>query len=168
MRNRNQAGGKPALWFFSPWVAVGALVFACLLCSLSAGGLYLTRSQSSLQSQVTAAFVIILAPTASPSPPGFDLQATQNAPTVPAPPPGIIASGAYVQIVGTGGTGLRLRSEPGLSGEVQLLGSEAEVFRVQDGPAEKDGYTWWFLVGPFDETRQGWAVSNYLEVVQAP
>jgi len=49
-----------------------------------------------------------------------------------------------------------------------LLGSEAEVFRVQDGPREVDGYTWWYLVGPFDETRRGWAVANYLQIVQNP
>jgi hypothetical protein len=80
----------------------------------------------------------------------------------------VIAIGAHVQIQGTGGDGLRLRSEPGLNGEILLLGSESEVFRVADGPVDTDGYTWWHLVGPFDETRQGWAVSNYLVVVQNP
>jgi hypothetical protein len=73
-----------------------------------------------------------------------------------------------VQIIGTGGDGLRLRDQPGLDGKVLLLGSEAEVFRVQDGPREVDGYTWWYLVGPFDETRRGWAVANYLQIVQNP
>jgi hypothetical protein len=80
----------------------------------------------------------------------------------------VIALGAHVQILGTGGDGLRLRMEPGLGGQVRLLGSEAEVFRVDDGPVELDGYTWWYLVGPFNERRHGWAVSNFLAVVQNP
>jgi hypothetical protein len=86
----------------------------------------------------------------------------------PSPPAGEISIGAYVQILDTGGAGLRLRSEPSLNGQVLLLGSEAEVFEVKDGPVEMDGYTWWYLVGPFDETRRGWAVANYLNLVQNP
>jgi hypothetical protein len=55
-----------------------------------------------------------------------------------------------------------LRVEPGLDSQVRLLGLETEVFQVTDGPQEVDGFTWWYLVAPFDETRNGWAVSNYL------
>ena len=73
-----------------------------------------------------------------------------------------------MQITGTGGDGLRLRTEPGLNADVRILGAEAEVFLVQDGPRQVDGYTWWDLVGPYDSTRRGWAVSNYLAVVQNP
>ncbi len=43
-----------------------------------------------------------------------------------------------------------------------LLGTEAEVFKVEDGPMEADGYTWWYLVGPFDPDRKGWGVADYL------
>ena len=115
---------------------------------------------------MTAEFSVIKAPTATLTPAVSEI--AQATPTVPAPPAGVIAKDAYVQVVGTGGTGLRLRSEPGLNSDILLLGSEAEVFLVQDGPVDMDGYIWWFLIGPFDETRQGWAVSNYLEVVQEP
>ena len=76
--------------------------------------------------------------------------------------------GAYVQVTGTGGDGLRLRDQPGLNGNVLLVASEAEVFRLEDGPVEMDGYTWWSLIGPFDETRRGWGVANYLEIIQNP
>ena len=48
------------------------------------------------------------------------------------------------------------------------MASEAEIFIVKDGPIEADGYTWWYLLGPFDETRNGWAVSNYLVLAQNP
>ena len=73
-----------------------------------------------------------------------------------------------MQISGTGGDGLRLRTEPGLESEVRMLGLEAEVFQVKDGPREVDGYNWWYLVAPVDTTRRGWAVANYLAVVQNP
>jgi hypothetical protein len=82
--------------------------------------------------------------------------------------PGVIAVGAYVQITGTGGDGLRLRTDPGLNSEVRLLGAEAEVFQVNEGPQEADGYTWWYLVGPYDSSRRGWAVANFLAIVQNP
>ena len=103
-----------------------------------------------------------------PPPPTTSPTRTLEAPLPPSPPPGEIAAGALVQIRGTGGEGLRLRDHPGLDGEVQYLGLEAEVFRVQDGPQEADGYTWWYLVAPYDATKQGWAASNYLLVVQTP
>ncbi len=80
----------------------------------------------------------------------------------PVPSSEEIVPGAFVQINGTGGDGLRLRAEPGLDGAVQYVALESEVFQVQDGPQERDGYTWWLLVAPYDATRQGWAVSNYL------
>jgi hypothetical protein len=76
--------------------------------------------------------------------------------------------GAFVQVTGTGGDGLRMRSKPGLDGEILFLGLEDEVFRVDGGPQEADGFIWWLLVAPYDETIQGWAVSNYLEIVQNP
>jgi len=86
----------------------------------------------------------------------------------PTPLPGEITLGAHVQVTGTSGDGLRLRAEPSIGSQVRLLGSEAEVFRVDDGPLTVDGFIWWYLVGPFDENRRGWAVSNYLKVVQNP
>jgi len=86
----------------------------------------------------------------------------------PTAPAGTIAVGVYVQITGTGGDGLRLRSAPGLTGELLFLGEDAEVFLVRDGPQEANGYTWWYLVAPYDESRAGWAASNFLTVVPPP
>lgn len=79
-----------------------------------------------------------------------------------------ITINGYVQISGTEGDGLRIRSSPGLNGETVFRGEEAEVFVVRDGPQTADGYTWWYLVAPYDETRDGWAVSDFLAVVPAP
>ncbi len=90
--------------------------------------------------------------------------ATETPTAVPAGEMGI---GAYVQIFGTGGDGLRLRSGPSTEDPALFLGKESEVFQVKDGPKEAGGFTWWFLVAPYDESRQGWAVQNYLSVVEA-
>jgi hypothetical protein len=87
---------------------------------------------------------------------------------LPPPPPGEISIGDSVEIVGTGGDGLRLRANPGLQGDVLFLGYEGEVFLIKDGPQEVDGYIWWYLSAPYDEKVFGWAVSNFLTVLQNP
>jgi hypothetical protein len=81
---------------------------------------------------------------------------------------GTIGIGGYVQISGTEGQGLRLRTVPGLSGDQAFLGFDEEVFEVRDGPQVVDGYTWWYLVAPYDETRVGWAAADFLAVVPSP
>lgn len=118
----------------------------------------------------TAVIQIIPAPTSTPVAPTPTATVVLDSDDAvpPAPVPGTFGLGAYVQISGTGGDGLRLRSEPGLDAPIRFLALESEVFRVQDGPREADGYTWWNLVAPYDESVQGWAVSNYLVVVQQP
>lgn len=79
-----------------------------------------------------------------------------------------IAVNGYVQITGTGNDGLRIRSAPGLNTETVFRGEESEVFVVRDGPQVGDGYTWWYLVAPYDDTRAGWAVSEFLAVIPPP
>ena len=56
-------------------------------------------------------------------------------------------------VTGTGGDGLRVRPEAGLSQGVRFLAGEGEMFQVQDGPVEIDGYTWWYLVKSEDTSR---------------
>ena len=73
-----------------------------------------------------------------------------------------------MKINGTEGAGLRLRSLPGLEYEPRFLGVEDEIYQIEDGPKESDDYVWWYLVAPFEPNRNGWAVSNYLQVVQEP
>jgi hypothetical protein len=82
--------------------------------------------------------------------------------------PDTIGIGAYVQISGTEGEGLRIRSTPGLSGDTVFFGGESEVFVVKDGSQVADGYTWWYLVAPYDEARAGWAAADFLAVVPPP
>ncbi len=166
-RRRSSHGGISSC--LNPMIWVGAFVIGVGLSCLVLVGLWATRKPSAAPAQSTAILNVIRAPTATPIvvTPTLVASPTDSA-LPPGPPSGTIQIGAYVQINGTGGNGLRLRAEPGLNSPVRLVGSEAEVFRVDDGPREIDGYSWWYLVGPFDETRYGWAVANFLAVVQNP
>jgi len=82
--------------------------------------------------------------------------------------PTIININGYAQITGTGGDGLRIRSAPGLNSDTVFRGEESEVFVVKDGPQNADGYAWWYLVAPYDDTRAGWAAADFLAVVPSP
>lgn len=82
--------------------------------------------------------------------------------------PDEIGVGGYVQITGTDGEGLRLRTDPSLNGTPAFLGFDEEVFEVREGPQQADGYVWWYLVAPYDETRAGWAASDFLGAIPSP
>ena len=81
-------------------------------------------------------------------------------------PEGVIDIGAYVQVIGTGGAGLRMRAEPGLDSAIRFSALDAEVFLVIDGPIISDGYTWWHLEAPYDQSRNGWSAGDFLTPIQ--
>ncbi|HXF85943.1 MAG TPA: hypothetical protein VNK49_11205 [Anaerolineales bacterium] len=150
---------------FNKWVILGALMLAgCLtLITFIALG-WNTPPLSSEVGFAPSNLTVIPAPTVTPnaSPtPTLD-------PFAPTPIPTGIAVGSYVQITGTNGEGLRIRSEPGLNGTPQFLGFDSEVFLVQDGPREADGYVWWYIVAPYDDARAGWAAADFLSYIPAP
>ena len=158
-------------FFLNPWLIFSAIGFGAVLLVATLLLLSWTRSPDAPSGATTAVITVIELPTATPILPSAtqsEIETPSPTSGLPLPPPGDIAVDAYVQVTGTGGEGLRLRAGPGLDRDVRLLGVEDEVFLVRDGPQQADSYTWWFLVGPFDETRQGWAVSNFLRVVQNP
>ena len=156
------------LQLFTAPVLIGAALFACLLTvitlawfgfSASLADTYLGFAPADLTMISAPTSTPLTTPTLTPDP--YQL----GTPTIPA---GVIAVGGYVQITGTGGDGLRLRSAPGLTSELLFLGDDAEVFQVRDGPQEANGYIWWYLVAPYDESRAGWAAANFLAVVPPP
>ncbi len=167
--NPPQRSRRRNLSLFNIWVLLAAVIIACFLSIVTFGGVFFSRFGDSPVPPSTAILVILPAATLTPTGEA-GLVAIPGAPdqTPPVPPPGEITLGSYVQVTGTGGTGLRLRDQPGLNSTIRLVVSEAEIFLIQEGPVELDGYLWWRLVGPFDDTRQGWAVSNYLSIVQNP
>ena len=150
---------------FNKWVIIGALVVAGLLILITVIVIGWTNSpQSPDVGFAPADLTVIVAPTLTPN---VTPTATVD-PFAPTPTPTGLAIGSYAQITGTEGEGLRIRSQPGLTGEPVFLGLDSEVFLVQDGPREVDGYVWWYLVAPYDETRKGWAAANYLTFITTP
>lgn len=150
---------------FNKWVILGALALTAVLLLLTAISIGLTATrQNAAVGFAPADLTVIPAPTSTSSAPAT---ATID-PFAPTAAPTGIAIGNYVQITGTNGEGLRIRTDPGLSGNFEFLGYDSEVFIVQDGPREVDGFVWWYLVAPYDDTRNGWAAADFLAYIPAP
>ena len=145
---------------------LSAAGMGCLLLAVIFISLGLLSPQSSAESVPPALTVIpgatatIYIPTATPT---RVPTATSNLPS--APLPGMIGIGTSVQISGTAGSGLNIRSEPGLGTAIRFVALDSEVFEVRAGPEIVDEITWWYLVTPYDETRNGWAAANYITLV---
>lgn len=152
-------------------VLVGMVLVAILLLGASLLVLMLKPFLVPLPDQAPASFVMTVIPAPTSTPRKLPPSPTTIPPTPPStstPAPGQFAVSVYVQVTGTGGDGLRLRAEPGLSAQPLALGYDSEVFRVADGPRQADGHTWWYLTASYDATRSGWAVQDYLTVIQSP
>ncbi len=158
-RRRRQSPG-----LFNAWTCGGAFALAgclVLLTLLSIG--WFSRRPSEQLGFVPADLTIIAPSTATLSP-----TLTPTAAGTATVPPGQIGVGGYVQITGTQGAGLRIRSAPGQSSDTVFLGEESETFQVKDGPQQADGYTWWYIVAPYDSQRAGWAAADFLAPVASP
>ena len=152
---------------FNLVVVLIGLVMAIGLCAVVAAVINAFKPSNSVLADGTASLTVIPAPSSTPSPSPAD-SATATATPVGGASSDGIAVGMYVQITGTGGDGLKMRSAPGVSSDTIFLGMESEVYRVKDGPKQVDGYTWWYLEAPYDSTRTGWAASKYLTIVASP
>ncbi len=151
-------------------VLIAMLVIASLLLCGSLAYILFMRPAANPRTNLAAAtsiLNIIPAPSSTPRP----LPATLTPyPPTPAPSstpaPGQIAIGVYVQ-PSTGGQGLRVHTEPGLSAPF-FSAFDSEVFLVTKGPEQADGYIWWYLSASYDTTRAGWAAQDFLTVVSSP
>jgi hypothetical protein len=156
---------------FNSKVFVASLVIASVLLCASLAYILIARPAASGRTLAPAlsALTVIPAPTSTPRtlPPTLTPIPPTGEPT-PTPAPGQFAVGIYVQISGTGGDGLRIRSDPGLNAAQLFLGYDSEVFLVTKGPEQADGYTWWYLTASYDAARAGWAAQNYLTVIPSP
>ena len=151
-------------WFFglvNGWVILIAVLVAGGLIGGFVLLLFLLPMPATLANEPPAVFTIIAAPTQTAIP-----TRSLQTPT-PTKPPSFegISIGSYVQISGTEGSGLRLRSGAGTNNPPRLLGMDEEVFQVKDGPKTADNFTWWFIESPYDPGRSGWAASTYLKVI---
>jgi len=151
-------------------VILGAIIFAGGVFGVLLGVLWSAKATQITQAPGTALLNIIEASTATPLAPIITQTATpEPTPSQQVPQArGDIALGDYIQVSGTGGDGLRLHVTAGVSSEVPYIAKDTEVFIVEDGPIDTDGYVWWLLKNPYNENTVGWGVSNYLTVVQNP
>jgi hypothetical protein len=160
---------------YIPWWLLALVAAVFIVAAMALAALVIITRPAGLP-QPTATAVIITQPppaTSAVATSTFQAPPTSAPPdptvTAPPPPPGEVGVGAYVQVVGTGDAGfLNLRAEPSLQSSVNYLAIENEVFQVQAGPANANDFTWWYLVDPATNTKFGWAVQNYLQVVQGP
>jgi hypothetical protein len=68
-------------------------------------------------------------------------------------------------VTNTGGDGLRVRIESGLDSTPLFLATEGELFNIIGGPSLIDNHVWWEIESTVDKSRTGWAVQDYLQVV---
>jgi len=154
--------------YFNIKILLSAVLLALVAFGVFAALVVGSKPKQHLTGSVTAIVNVVPAPTWTQALPPPTQEPTATDAPGSSQPAGDIMIGSYVQVSGTGGTGLRLRVEPNLEAEVRLLGGEDEIFEVKDGPRQAGGYTWWYLVGPYDESRRGWAVEDFLIVAQNP
>lgn len=148
------------------WVILGALLVAGGLIGLTMLFLYFYPLPKPVMPDQATLMTVIPAPSMTPTQYVLTPVATETPASVVLNGIGV---GMYVQITGTGGDGLRLRSGPSTKDDPRFLGYDAEVFMVKDGPKFSDDLTWWFLEAPYDKGRSGWAAAQFLSVVsEAP
>lgn len=150
---------KPRVLMGAMLIGVFALIITCVAIEL-----FMQKPAGEVMAQMT----LIAAPSRTPLPPPtptIDPDAPTATPTLA---PGQIAIGSYIQIKGTDGLGLRIRSAAGLKGNPLFIAYDAEVFMVNGGPLQADGYTWYSLVAPYDTTRTGWAASEFFTIIPPP
>lgn len=144
------------------------LTGAILLVGLILAGLavlFLARSPVP-EIGATPVVTMVAAPTLTPQPIQPSPTPSPTATSVFIVPEGVIAVGAYVQVSGTEGAGLRMRAQPGLDGTIEFSALDSEVFLVIDGPVEVDGYQWWHLEAPYDSSRNGWSAGDFLTPIE--
>jgi len=72
--------------------------------------------------------------------------------------------GSTIEINGTDGSGLAVRQGPGVNYTYFFVANDGDVFLVEDGPRDADGYTWWYISDPNNADRTGWAVEDWMTV----
>ncbi len=153
----------------SHWLSagLGVVLGTITLFALIALGYFTRQAQGSIP-PATPILITINAPTASVtiSPPTETSEpANTSTPTLSPEADGSLSLGRLAEVYGTEGDGLRMRDNAGLDSKIVFIAVESEVFELRDGPVQKDGYEWWFLVNPYNLDKTGWAVSTYLRAI---
>ena len=151
--------------FLNPITLITGIILLIGLVLMTLIILFLGR-QPALANQATPQITMIAAPTMTPRPVEPTITMTPTQTSIPILPEGVIGVGRYVQVSGTDGAGLRMRSEPGLSSDINFTAMDGEAFLVIAGPTELDGYVWWHLEAPYDESRNGWSAGAFLSTIE--
>jgi hypothetical protein len=147
-------------------IALGLIIFITALING-----YVVRNSNMSQVTAVSALTVVAVPTDTEPAPTAEIAEVFTATESPTLPPSTVERieiGELVTVSNTDGDRLRIRTQPGLSSEIGFLAYENDVFQVENGPVEQDGYTWWFLVNPYDSSKSGWAVENYLRRMENP
>jgi hypothetical protein len=89
--------------------------------------------------------------------------ASATGPSAGSSPAAATSSGQKVRVANTGGTGVRMRLEPSLKGQIVARLTDGTVLDVVGEDRTADGYTWKNVRGPGDG--RGWVAANYLVTV---
>ncbi len=160
---------------YFPWWAVVGLVAVVGLLSCGIWGAVYGLGGDVPPGGRTPEIVVL---TATPTPAAPTVETTDTAPAqtpLPEPsptdtlPPSDIAIGlgVRVEIVGTGAAGLSLREGAGTNYERLGVAYDGEFFTVEEGPQPGGGYEWWYIVNVDDPNQAGWAVRQYMQVIEA-
>jgi hypothetical protein len=170
MQNRFQIRVKDHVQKNFRWLVLGTILGVVVFIAALISG-YFSRISNMSQISIAPGLTVVAVPTDTlPAPTSQVTQAltpTQS-PTSPPMTDIDIDIGELVIVSDTDGDRLRIRTQPGLSSEIGFLAYENDVFQVENGPVEQDGYVWWFLVNPYDRSKSGWAVENYLRRMENP
>jgi len=150
------------------WVYILLSLFISMVILTIVVAIFLLLPNSKVETQPIAIVEVIEAPTSTP----FILSTFNPTPTSTSSlsignSSGIHIDG-YAQISGTSGDGLSIRNGPGKSFPVNFVGLDSELFKIIDGPLEGDSYIWWKVEAPYDTSRNGWCVQDYLSVIISP
>ena len=155
------------LWglIWSGPVIAGSILVAALLLAASFAYFFFQPEPADIGVIPTASIYVIDGPTATAIPPTPTRMpaATETPEVVTGTDIGI---NSLVQITGTDGEGLNLRTLPNTTSNIQFLGFDLEIFKVVDGPIFAEGYWWWYLETPVEHDRSGWAVEDFLEIIE--
>lgn len=160
---------------YVPWwgFALVVLMVAALTCGLWGYVLFSRPDATAPLNSTPTPVILVITPTPTI---GVEplVDTPQTIPTLthtieelpPAEPENMIALGGMVTVGGTEGSGVAIRQGPGTAYQWMAIGNEGDVFLVQDGPRENNGYTWWFIVDPQNADRAGWAAGEFLQAVE--
>src|SRR5215813_9203675 len=149
---------------------VGCAAFGVLLLVNSMEYSGTSGGQTPIVVVITATFTVGPPASPTPIPQKPTLTPSPPLPTIPPTltlPPGNFAIGEIVVVVGTGDSGLNVRSAPSTTGTVKFRAHDGESYILRDGPQQASGEEWWLIADQADSTKSGWASRRFLSIQSA-